>query len=364
MAEATATSLSPVLITGGCGFIAYHIISNLLANDPSYVIHALDLDISRNRVPSVIYHAGDISSASVVDRIMQEARPQVIFHLASPDSMVIQPKVFESVIVDGTRNLLSSAAKLGTVQALVYTSSSSVIHDNLTDLIDADENAPILRPPLQKKVYTLCKATAEEEILAANRSSGDRSMLTVVIRPALTFGERDTICLGKILAVAQQGKSKYQMGAGNNLYDFVYVGNLVDAHVLVAKALVQSYGKPPPEADKRVDGETFNVTNDERMSFWEFNHKIAATAGHPVRKEDIVVIPPAVGLWIGWISEWAVWLASGGTQQPNMTQEGIRFSTITRTLNGEKAKRVLGYRPRVGMDEAIVRSVKSFLNAN
>lgn len=365
MAEETATSsFSPVLITGGCGFIAYHIVSNLLRDDPSCVIHALDINTSRNRVSSVIYHTGDISSASVVDRVMQEAQPRVIFHLASPDSMILQPKVFESVIVGGTRNLLASAAKLGTVQALVYTSTSSVIHDNRSDLIDADETLPILRPPVQKRVYTLTKATAEEEILAPNRSSGDHSMLTTSIRPALTFGERDTICLAKMLAVAKKGKSKYQMGSGRNLYDYVYVGNLVDAEILAAKALIRDYGHPAPEADKRVDGENFNLTNDERMLFWQFNRKIAAAAGHPERKEDIVVIPVVLGLLIGWISEWMVWLSSGGTRQPNMTREGIRYSTLTRTLNGEKAKRVLGYRPRVGMEEAIVRSVESFTKEN
>ena len=360
MAAATVSSLSPVLITGGCGFIAYHIVSNLLIKDPSCIIHVLDINTSRNRVSSVTYHSGDISSPAFVDRVMQEARPRVIFHLASPDSMIVRPRLFESVIVGGTRNLLNSAAKLGTVQALIYTSTSSVIHDNLTDLIDADETVPILRPPVQKRVYTLTKATAETEILAANRLSGDHSILTASIRPALTFGERDTVTLAKMLAVIKQGKSKYQMGTGQNLYDMVYVGNLVDAHILVANALVRGYGQPPPEAEKRVDGETFNVTNDERILFWEFNHKVAAAAGHPVRKEDIVVIPVVIGLLIGWINEWVVWFLSSGTRQINMTRERIRFSIMTRTLNEEKAKRVLSYRPKVSLKKAIARSVKSF----
>lgn len=115
--------------------------------------------------------------------VVQESRACTIFHIAGPDSMVIKPQLFEEVNVGDTRNLLASAAKLGTVRAFVFTSTSSVLHDNVTDLIDADEPLPILRPPVQKRVYTLTKAQAEQDVLAANRKEGLRSMLTVSIRP-------------------------------------------------------------------------------------------------------------------------------------------------------------------------------------
>lgn len=232
----SSPSLSPVLITGGCGFIGRHLVQHLLDSNPDCRIHVLDINTKKNRFAGVSYHACDISSAGAVDQVMQEAQPRVIFHVACPDSMVILPELFERVNVDGTRNILSSAAKLGTVQALVFTSTSSVVHDNRTDLIDADETLPILRPPVQKRVYTLTKATAEEDVIAANRKGGDRSMLTVSIRPCTAIGEADTVCLAKMISVAEQGKAKFQMGAGQNIYDFMYAGNLADAHILAAQA--------------------------------------------------------------------------------------------------------------------------------
>ena len=353
-------SLTPVLVTGGCGFVAYHIITHILSTDPNCEIHVIDVDTSHNRVDGVTYHACDISSATAVSAVMRAARPTTIFHTASPDSMIVVPSGFEAVIVGGTRNLLVAAKEVGTAKALVYTSTSSVIHDNLTNLVDADETLPILRPPFQKRVYTLTKATAEEEILAANRAGGDASMLTISLRPALCFGERDRHFLAKVLAVAQAGRTKFQMGEGRNKYDYVYIGNLADAEVRAAERLLDAWGKPVPEG-KRVDGENFNVTTNERMLFWEFNRKVAAAAGHPVGAKDVVVIPVLVGLLIGWVSEWIVWMVSRGTRQPNMTREGIRFSTMTRTLNGEKVVRVLGYKPRVSMDKGIEQSVKWFL---
>jgi sterol-4alpha-carboxylate 3-dehydrogenase (decarboxylating) len=272
--------------------------------------------------------------------------------------MVINPRLFTEVNVYGTNNLLSSARKVGTVQALVLTSTSSVIHDNVTDLLNADEALPILKPPAQKRIYTLTKAAAEEAVLTANRAHGNASMLTCSLRPASAIGEADTICLGKMIAAAEQGKSRFQMGNGQNIYDFVYVGNVADAHILAARHLLSAYGKPIPPPEERVDGECFNITNNERVLFWEFTRQIAAEAGYPVKREEIVVIPLWIGLLIGYVSAFVVWVISGGKRQPNMTIEAIRLSTIHRTLDGEKAKRVLGYKPTVGLDEGIARGVR------
>ena len=253
--------------------------------------------------------------------------------------------------VGGTKNILSIAAELGTVLALVFTSTSSVIHDNVSDLIDADESLPTLRPPIQKRVYTLTKAAAEKAVIDANRTAGDSSMLTASIRPVTTIGERDTITLGKMALRAKEGKMRYQMGNGKNLYDVVYVGNLVDAHILATQALVKAYGKPTPPAQKKVDGETFNVTNGERILFWDLIRRIAAAVGRPVKEADIVVIPVWFGLTMAWCSELVAKLR--GLQQPVMTVEAVRFSTINRTPSMEKAQRLLDYRPQVSIDEAI-----------
>lgn len=356
----THTGLSPVLITGGCGFIGFHLVQHLFEDDAQCQIHVLDIDVSRNRFSFVNYHECDISSSSTVDKVIQEVQPRTIFHLACPDSMVILPKLFEDVNVGGTHNILSSAAKLGTVQALVFTSTSSVIHDNVTDLINADETLPILRPPVQKRAYTLTKATAEEAVISANRKTGNSSMLTVSLRPCTAIGEADTICLGKMIPRAEEGKMRFQIGNGKNIYDFVYIGNLVDAHILAAKALIDAYGKPPRPADQRVDGENINVTNDERILFWEFSRKVAAAAGHPVKQDELTVIPAWAALFMAWCSEWAAWLS--GSKQPVMSLEAVRFSTINRTMSVEKAKTLLGYRPKVSLDEGIQQGVKWYMD--
>jgi sterol-4alpha-carboxylate 3-dehydrogenase (decarboxylating) len=364
--QSPRSKLGPVLVTGGNGFVAYHIIAKILAEEPDCSIHSLDVNIERNRHANenVHYHRADLALAADVERVMQIARPVTIFHTASPEFSDAPVSAYHRIIVDGTHHLLDAARKVQSVRAIVNTSTSGVINDNHTDLVDGTEDMPILRPPQQKRIYCLAKADAEEAIQAANRNGGrdDRGILTCALRPCLAFGEHDVGALGKMVAVARQGRSRFQMGNGQNPYDFVYIGNLADAHLLAAHALLDAWGKPrPTDPTTRVDGEVFNISNGEPWLFWDFQRAVAAQTGNPVRPEDIVVIPKWVGLTMGFVSEWVVWAISAGTRTPNMTREGIRFSTLIRTLNIDKAKRVLGYRPKVTVQEGIEHSVQWFM---
>lgn len=355
-----ATPLSPILVTGGCGFIGYHLVKGLLAREPQGEIHVIDINIGRNTHDGVKYHECDIASATDVEAVFQQARPRTVFHVACPDSMVQQPEVFRRVNVGGAKNILSAAEKVGTVRALVNTSTSSVIHDNISDLVDADDSTPVLKYPAQKRVYTLTKAEAEADLLAANRRGGDSSMLVVSLRPATAFGERDTICMGKIVATCRAGKGNIQIGPGTNEYDVMYVSNLVDAHVLAAEALHDAYGKPAPEESKRVDGQCFNVTNHERILFWDFQRGVSASIGLPVKPEEIKIVPAWVALLGASVIEWITWIRTLGRGHPAVTREAVHLTTITRTLNGDRFRRVTGYQPKVSIQEGLEIAGKWF----
>lgn len=157
-----------------------------------------------------LYWAFKFLMVSLEQAVFDKVKPKTVFHVACPNSTIIQPEIFWRVNVGGARNLLDASKKVNSVHAFVYTSSSSVSHTNTKDALNIDESAPILQAPIQKRIYTLTKAEAEIQILAANRANGDSSMLTASIRPAAIFGERDFICAGKIVANARQGKAGYQ----------------------------------------------------------------------------------------------------------------------------------------------------------
>lgn len=193
-----------VLVVGGCGFLGHHIVSHLL--DQNARVSVLDFNVDRNRFDPVDYHRANIAVKSDVERVLNRIRPQVIFHTASPTALASKPALFYAVNVDGTRNLLECARDLKTVNAFVYTSSAFIVHDTVSDLVNADETFPLLFLPVQKEVYGHTKALADD--LVRNFNSPEQGLLTVCFRPAGMFGEGDRNTLTKMIENAQAGRNK------------------------------------------------------------------------------------------------------------------------------------------------------------
>lgn len=352
--------MEPILVVGGCGFLGHQIVKRLRETYPSTAISVLDIRTDSKRHPSISYYDGDIRSKSVVQSIFGKVKPQVVFHTASPPaSPNSNLNFFMEVNVRGTRNLLECAQEVRTVLAFVYTSSASVVHDSISDVFDIDESAPVLYMPAQKGLYAHSKSVAENLVLEANRKNG--GMLTTAIRPSGLFGEDDLTTVKPMVDAAAEGKYRYQVGNGKNLFDWTYVGNAVDAHILAAQTLLKaSTATTRVSAAEAVDGEAFLVTNDEAMPFWDFARGLGAAAGYPTSPEEIRVIPRVVGLTMATIAEWVVLITSFGRRKSSMTRSGITFSTMTRTFRIDKAKRRLRYKPLVGMKEGIRRAGASF----
>ena len=232
------------------------------------------------------------------------------------------------------------------------------MHDSISDLINADEESPVLYIPEQKEVYSHTKALADDLVRAVNNPGA--GILTVCLRPAGMFGEGDINTLQKMIENAESGKNRFQIGSGKNLFDWTYVGNAAHAHILASEALLNA--SPSSDATRpRVDGETFFITNGDPMPFWDFVRAIGEAAGYPVKRQDIWAIPRSVGLTLAVIAEWVVWLKSLGKEKSTMTRGGIRYSCLNRTYRIEKAKTRLGYKPSVSLKEGIRRGVDWWL---
>ena len=354
-------ALGTVLVVGGCGYLGSRLVRQLLDTKDATSIAVIDIQTNNGRHQNVTYHELDICSLEQVSSTLNQIRPNVIFHTASPAAFGFDLKFYEKVNVGGTKCLLRAAEATGSTRAFVYTSSASVIHDGTSDLINADDATPIVLLPAQKSVYSHSKAVAEQLVLEANHKA--EKMLTCSLRLSGMFGEDDRTSTKPMVDAAATGKHRYQMGDGTNLFDRTYVGNVVQGHVRAAHALVSAYHGPPPSAvpaDQRVAGEAFLITNDEPVSFWEFARALGAAAGYPTQAEDVRVIPTWLGLVIVTWIEWAIWFSSMGKRDSSPITAGIRYSMINRTYNVEKAKKRLNYKPSVDMAEAINRAGASF----
>ena len=351
-------SLGSVIVIGGCGFLGHHIVNQLVqAYDAQVTV--FDLRTTRNRNDAATYHDIDITSEVDVQAAFEKVKPNIIIHTASPAFMGDvgnegnNREVYKKVNIDGTRILVECAGKTG-VKAFIYTSSSSIIHDTIHDLVNADERWPVLRAPQQREYYSETKGIAEQLVLDANRKFGD--MLTVAIRPAGIYGEGDVQVVPGLLKAYTGGQTKYQLGDNNNLYDFSYVGNVAYAHILAAIALMNTHALTTKPLDhENVDGEAFIITNGSPLYFWDFARLVWTAAGDQTQVSQVWVIPKDFGLKLAYTVECLGWLVG---KKPNLSWKSFNYSTMTRYFNIDKARIRLGYKPPYEMEEGVIRTVR------
>jgi nucleoside-diphosphate-sugar epimerase len=328
--------MSRAVVTGSSGFVGKHL-TNRLASDGTTVV-ALDVvpgEPSDNVVPT----RADLRDKAALLSAVEGA--DVVYHVASrvQTRHTGADEVF-AINVGGTRNLLAACREKG-IKKLVYVSSASVVYDG-KDVEKGDERLPY--PSSFHAPYAKTKAQAEEEVLAANGKGG---VFTCAIRPHVVFGPGDTRFLPAILGRARSGKLKAYVGSPEKLSDFTYVENLVDGLLLAADKLTE--GGP-------AAGQAYFVTNGEPMAFWEFVGRVLDGIGHPRPK---LRVPYPIAYGAAAVREWADAVRGIPTSEESLTRFAIRYLTTHHYFSHEKATRDLGYRPRVGLDEGITRTIQA-----
>ena len=193
--------------------------------------------------------------------------------------------------------------------------------------------------------YNETKAIAEQYVLDANSFKDD--FLTVALRPAGIFGPGDRQLVPGLRSVARLGQSKFQIGDNNNLFDWTYAGNVADAHVLAAQKLLD------PTTAKNVGGEKFFITNDAPTYFWTLARTVWKADGH-VEKYNIVLNRP-VAIVAGYLSQFFSKLSG---KEPGLTPFRVKVVCAFRYHNITKAKEILGYKPKVDLEEGIMKTLQ------
>ncbi|EGN97980.1 hypothetical protein SERLA73DRAFT_56469 [Serpula lacrymans var. lacrymans S7.3] len=113
-----------------------------------------------------------------------------------------------------------------------------------------------------------------------------------------------------------------------------------------------------PSSPLQVAGQAFFITNGEPVYFWDFMRLIWLQLDPPGSKRAdhrIYVIPRAFGMVLGYLAE--TWASVIG-KEAGFTRYRVGYSCATRYHNIEKARRVLGYEPQVGLEEGVRRMVE------
>ncbi|KAJ7288396.1 C-3 sterol dehydrogenase [Mycena rebaudengoi] len=116
----------------------------------------------------------------------------------------------------------------------------------------------------------------------------------------------------------------------------------------------------PNASPLQVAGQAFFITNGEPLYFWDFARIVWHHLGeaYPEKKSNkgLWVLPKQVGMLAATGAEWWAWLV--GRKDPTFTRFKVSYSCATRWHNIEKARRVLGYEPQVGVEEGVVRMIQ------
>jgi len=233
-----------ILITGGAGFIGSSLTEVLLSRGESVVVidnfnDFYDPRLKRDNVrpfetnPSFKLYECDIRDGAKVLEVFKAEAPDAVFHLAARAGVrpsIQQPVLYEEVNSGGTLNMLEAARHTG-VKNFVFASSSSVY--GINSKVPFSEEDPITCPI---SPYATTKRAGE---LMCFTYSHLYDIPVTCLRFFTVYGEkgRPDMAIAKFTRLIYEGKPIEVYGDGSATRDFTYIGDIVNG-------LLQSIYKP------------------------------------------------------------------------------------------------------------------------
>ena len=217
------------------------------------------------------------------------------------------------------------------MKRFVFTSSVGV--HRYRGLRDADETAP-----RDGHINAYCRSKiAAEDVLRAESGKMEWS----IVRPGtFPFGPRDSQAFYALAHAIERGGPGYVSG-GRSLITTVFVENL-------------AFGMRLALEHPAAAGEVFVIGDDWRGTWRQLFTRIA---------EELDASPPRLSLPfhlaypVAWLWE-GLYRLLRVRNAPLLTRYRVLVSGRDCHFVSDKARRLLGYQPKVGMDEAIRRSVE------
>ena len=320
-------SARKVLVTGGAGFVGSYIVRRLLRDGHHVIVYdsfvqymipdadreqpnfALRLRGVQDKIRLI---RGSTLDKDDLRRVIAHEHPDVIIHMAAMPLAALaiekSEEAFHSILTS-TRNILEILRDLEKSSCrLAFASSSMVYGDFLSERVAEDH------PTNPRDVYGAFKLCGEIMIRAYAKNY---NLDTVMFRPSAVYGPYDANdrVIQRFIRAAREGQPLLVHGDGSMRMDFTYVEDCADA--IVACAMHPG-----------ARGEVFNVTRGEARSLADL---VGILRAHfPSLKIE---------------------------HRPKPDHVPLRG-----TLDISKAERMLGYTPKVSLEEGIARYVKHMGN--
>jgi UDP-glucose 4-epimerase len=311
-------------ITGGAGFIGSHLADALLK--AGHQVQVID-DLSTGSMDNIAHLKDRPGFSYTIDTVMNEPltaelidRADVVFHLAAAVGVKL---IVESPVrtietnVHGTEVVLKHASKK---QKLVVVFSTSEVYGKSV-AVPFREDADLVMGPTSKHRWAYACSKAIDEFLALAYYK-ERELPVIIVRLFNTVGPRQTGRYGMVIPnfvrQALTGAPITVYGDGKQSRSFGFVGDVVDGLIKLA-------------LEPRAVGEVFNIGNSEEITMWDLATRVKAITSSA---SDIVLIPYDEAYEAGF--------EDMPRRVPNLT----------------KIRELVGYTPRVGLDEILRRVVE------
>lgn len=263
--------MKKILVTGGAGFIASHIVDKLIKNgDKVVVVDNLSTGREENLNKEAIFYNVDILDDSL-RKVFEIEKPDCVIHHAAQIDVqrsIRQPMDDARVNVSGTINILECCKEYN-VKKIVYASTAAVYGE--PKYLGIDEKHPVA--PIS--YYGISKHTPEHYIKVYSSLYGIKY---TILRYANAYGIRQdpkgeggviSIFVDKLL---EEG-TPIIFGTGEQTRDFIYVKDIVEANVL---------------AVSKGDNNIFNIGTGVATSINELFNSMKEISGakvEPIYKE-------------------------------------------------------------------------------
>lgn len=268
-------------------------------------------------------HAGDIAEAGSWQEHARDS--EVVIHAAAVlDSRRATPELAWRTNVLGTRNVLE-AAIAGGARRFVHISSASVFGD--TDYPPEVLETHPAHP--DGDVFAQTKLASEQVVLQAHAAG---EIECTILRPADVYGPGSR--RWTVLPVEAIRSNRFVLPAkGEGVFSPLYVENLVDAVELAAER---------PEAA----GEVFTISDGVGVPCREFFGHYSRMLG----KGPPPSLPSLAAVGLAAVPEAA---ARIGGVHTDYKRSAMRWLARPGTYSIAKARRLLGYEPRIELEEGM-----------